>query len=122
MGIVTDKGLEYIAKLINGVSVDGFCYMATGTGSGVELYADTALGSENTLYGSARTLATCTYLATGNAKWDATFNFTGDVTVREIGIFNSNGDMLYRRLLSGNRYYHDGDAGEFVVTMTFERV
>lgn len=123
-GVITNTGLEYIAKNTNGVADNEFIYMALGTGSTAASATNTTLGAENTLYGSARKQATCTYSSTGIATWNAQFSFTGAVTVREVGIFDSSsgGNLLYRRVLTANRVYADGDAAEFSVSFTFEMV
>lgn len=123
MGTITNSGLEYIAKNINGVDDNEFAYMAIGTDPTSESVSDTALGSENTQYGSARKQATCTYTSPGTAVWNALFSFTGEVTVREIGIFDAptGGNLLYRRVLASNRNYSDGDAAEFTVYIPLER-
>lgn len=122
-GVITNIGLEFIAKNTTGVADNEFVYLALGTDPTSALATDTALGAENTLYGSARKLATCTYTSTGISTWNALFSFTGDVTVREVGLFDasSGGNMLYRRVLSSNRNYADGDAAEFTVSLTFAR-
>jgi hypothetical protein len=120
-GVVTNVGLEYLAKNANGVADTEFLYMALGTGSTAASATDTALGSENTLYGSARKQATCTYSATGIATWEALFSFTGNVTVREIGIFDASNRLLYRRVLADNKPYSDAMAARFTVSMTFQR-
>src|SRR5574344_2196779 len=95
-GVVTNVGLEYLAKNANGVADTEFLYMALGTGSTAAIAANTMLSYENTQYGSARKQATCSYSSTGIATWNAQFSFTGDVTVREIGIFDapSGGNLL----------------------------
>lgn len=123
MGTITNTGLEFMAKLINGVASNEFTYIALGTDPTAENSADTALGAENTTNGSARKQATCTYISPGTASWNALFSFTGSVTVREIGIFDAptGGNLLYRRVLSANRSYSDGDAAEFTITHTFVR-
>jgi hypothetical protein len=124
MGTTSDKGLESMARMINGVSAPAaFTRIANGTGSTAEANNQTALVTENTLYGAARKVATCTFTSPATATWDALFSFTGNVTVRELGIFNaaSSGDMLYRRLLASNRSYVDGDSMEVIITHTFAR-
>jgi hypothetical protein len=120
--MITNTGLEYIAKNTCGLSSNAFIYFATGAGSTDESADDTALASENTLYGSARKIATCTFTSPSTAIWTATFAFTGDVTVREYGIFDDGGHLLARKVLSENQYFHDTGAGTFTYMIPFARV
>lgn len=125
MAILTDAGLEAVARLINGVSAGAaFTYMALGSGSTAESASQTALVSENTTNGAARAAATCTYEATGISKWVKTFNFTGASTLREIGIFNaaSTGTMLIRHVLAADKVYANGESVEITITNTLSRV
>ncbi len=120
--MITNTGLEFIAKNTCGVSSNAFTYFATGAGSTAESADDTALASENTLYGSARKIATCTFSSPSTAIWEATFAFTGDVTVREYGIFDDSGNLLARKVLTENQYFHDTGAATFTYMIPFARV
>ena len=104
MAIVTLAGLQYAAKILNGVSTDLFIYLATGSGSTAEAESQTALVSENTASGMGRAEATCSYVADYTMHWEYewTNNSAGDVTIREIAIFDaaSNGHMLIRHVYS----------------------
>jgi hypothetical protein len=125
MATVVDAGLVAVAKMINGVdSIAPFIYMATGSSSTAEAYGQTALVSENTLYGSARAEATCSYEATGISKWVHLFTFSGTVTIREIAIINavSGGIMLIRHVLVNDKVYGDGESVEITFTTTTARV
>lgn len=119
MGTIPNAGLDAMAALL----ADAFPYIANGTDPTGEAYTDTALGAENTLYGSARKEATRNTSSTGIATWNTTFYFTGDVTVREYSIQSSSsgGIMLYRRVLASNRNYVDGDSMEVNVSHTYAR-
>jgi len=124
MGTITDQGLEDMARFLNGVSPPSpYIYIANGSDATEESTGHTALGAENTLYGSARKAATCSYTALGISTWNAVFYFTGDVTVREYGIFNasSGGRMLYRRVLSTYRNYVDADSMEVFISHSYAR-
>jgi len=123
MGTITNTGLEYIAKNLNGLVDSEFTYIAIGTDSTAESTSNTSLGAENTTLGAARKQATCAYTSPGTASFNALFSFSGNVTVREVGIFDapSGGHLLYRRVLAANRNYSDGDAAEFTVTIPFTR-
>lgn len=116
-------GLEYLTKNLNGVDDVVFGYMATTADATAFSDSDTALVAENTLYGSARKAATCTFVAPGTARFNALFSFTGDVTVRAIAIFSelTGGIMLYKRVLAENENYHDGGAMEYTVNVNFVR-
>lgn len=125
MAIVVDTGLAAMAKLINGVdSLSPFTYMANGSGSTDEAISQTALITENTLYGAARKLATCSYEETGVSKWVAMFTFSGSVTINELGIFNASsaGIMLLRHKLASAKSYTDGESVEVTLTNTMSRV
>jgi hypothetical protein len=124
MATITDAGLTVVAKRLNGSGADAaFTYIATGSGSTAESTSHTALVAENTANGSARATATCTQENTGDSKWVKTFNFTGNVTVREIGIFNapSGGTMFLRHVLASDREYENGQSLEITITNTTSR-
>lgn len=124
MGTITDGGLNEIAKKINGASPGAvFNYIALGTSAQAENPADVSLAAENTLYGAARKIANVASFSPGGITWNTTFQFTGPVTVREIGIFNapSGGTILYRWVLAANRVYNDGDGVQVNVTLQLAR-
>lgn len=125
MAILTNAGLEAVARLINAVSAGAaFTYMALGSGSTAEAATQTALVTEITTNGGQRAAATCTYEATGVSKWVKTFSFSGNVTLREIGIFNaaSTGTMLIRHVLAADKAYVNGESVEITITNTLSRV
>lgn len=118
--MITNDGLNTQATLLIGA----FPYIGNGAGSTSEADTDSALESENTLYGSARKAATVSTSPNGIAAWDALFTITGgDVAVREYAIFSaaSGGTMLYRRVLLTTRNYTDGDALEIHVVHNHTR-
>ncbi|MEN6293570.1 MAG: hypothetical protein ABFD07_16345 [Methanobacterium sp.] len=120
MGTITNDGLDTQAALL----IEAFPYIANGTGSTAEAETDTALESENALYGAARKAATTSTSSNGISTWYALFAITGgNVSVREYGIFSasSGGTMLYRRVLLAARNYTDGDALELNITHTHAR-
>jgi len=106
MATLVDTGLEYIAKLINGVSVAPFTYIGLGSGTTAEATTDTVLVTELTANGLARAAATCGYEAPGKATWSKEFTATADSqTINEVGIFNdaSAGNMLMRHKYSSTK-------------------
>lgn len=122
MATVTDDGLEIIAKQLCGITTDPVAKMATGTSSTAESTADTQLGNENSGNGSDR--ATCdsiTYEATGVSKWVHQFDFTASTTVREIGLFDSAGNLFMRHVLASDRAYAAGESLEITLTNTTQR-
>lgn len=122
MATVTNKGLEIMAKQLNGVTTDPVTRMATGTSSTAESTADTQLGNENAGNGSDRaTCDTIAYEDTGISKWVHQFNFTGSVTVREIGLFDSAGNLFMRQVLSVDRLYASGESLEITLTNITQR-
>ena len=125
MVTLVDAGLSAVAQMINGSgTIDPFTYMATGSGTTEESTSQTALIAENTLYGSARAQATCTYETLGISKWVHTFTFTNNLTVGELGIFNNSsaGIMLMRHKLAATKNYSNGESVEITLTNTSSRV
>lgn len=123
--LVVDVGLEFIARLLNGVSTDAFLQVACGEGSSGPTNGDTVLGSEITTAGGQRKGATCSYEASYIAKWITTFNFTGTFAVTEEGIFDAvgpppAGNMLVRHVFTVKNV-EDGDAIEFTNRITISR-
>lgn len=106
MATLVDTGLEYIAKLINGVSVAPFRYIALGSGVVPEAIDQTALVTELTENGLARAEATCGYEATGKATWSKEFTATADgMQINEVAIFDAAtaGNMLMRHKYSSTK-------------------
>jgi hypothetical protein len=121
---MTDLSLEFAAKQFSGLSSVTSLYIATGSGSTAEADADVALAVENTLNGSARALATASYVETGDiAKLSISFTFTGAVTVREFGLFSaSTGDTcLYRHVLDADRSYISAQGIDIEIPIPFGR-
>jgi len=113
MATLTNIGLQYGSKLFNGVSVAPFKYLANGSGSTAEGVGNTTLAAENTLYGSARKVATCTYEGAYTAKMAATWTASGGgFTVREIGIFDaatSGGNLGIRHVYAEDHPIESGE-------------
>jgi len=103
--LLVDTGLEYAAKLLNGVSTSPFQYIAIGSGSTSPQITDTALESE-----IDRTSASTFYESPFKANFTAIFNFSSSVTIREAGIFNdaTSGNLLSRVTFAAKSF----DAGE----------
>jgi len=120
---ITNKGLEIKAKLLNGVASTPFTYVALGSGTTYEANDQTALVTEITTNGGARAAATCEYEADYKAKWTKTFNFTGSLSVNEVGIFDaaSNGNMLMRHKFSATKSVENGDSLAITIKETESR-
>jgi hypothetical protein len=123
MATITNKGLEIKAKLLNGVASTPFTYVALGSGTTDEANDQTALVTEITTNGGARAAATCEYEADYKAKWTKTFNFTGSLSVNEVGIFDaaSNGNMLMRHKFSATKSVENGDSLAITIKETESR-
>lgn len=118
MSTLMNTGKAEIAKLMNGVDTPtAFTYMAIGSGSTAEAATQTALVTEITTNGGARAAATCAYVANYTARWTRLFEFSGNVTLREVGIFNasSGGDMLLRHVYAADKTYINGESVEIIV-------
>jgi hypothetical protein len=125
MATITTTGIAAIAQMINNSqTITPFTFMATGSGNTAESAGHNALVTENTLYGSARAGSTCTYAATGISQWVSLFTFNGNVTIREIGIFNllASGTMLLRHVLASDKTYGAGESVQITITTTIAAV
>jgi len=104
--LLVNTGLEYAAKLLNGVSTSPFQYIAIGSGSTSPQTTDTALESE-----VDRTVANTSYESPYKAKFTAIFNFTSFTTIREAGIFNdSSGGNLLSRVTFAAKSFNAGES------------
>lgn len=120
MATLVDKGIEMVAKLVNGVSAAPFTYVAVGSGTTAEADDQTALVTEHAASGLARAAATCSYEATGKAKWVHEFTAAADsLAVNEVGVFNaaSAGDMLMRHKYASTKTLDTGET--LTVTIVF---
>lgn len=121
-GTLTDKGLEIIAKIVNGVSGNVIDEIAIGSGTAVESTSDTALANEITTNGGARKIGvTATYEAPGKSVWSTQFDFSGDLAVNEIGLFEA-ANLIVRRVLPTTRNVTSGDSMVVNFYLTFTRV
>jgi len=124
MATLLDSGLEYIAKLINGVSTAPFKYIALGSGTTAEATNQTGLTTELAANGLARAEATCGYEALGKATWTKEFTATADSqTINEVGIFNnaSAGNMLMRHKYSSTKTLDNTESLTVSIVYTQER-
>jgi hypothetical protein len=121
MATITGTGIAAMARMIAGVSPpDPFTFLATGSGSTVESADDTALAAENTQYGAERAAAVCVYSALNTVRWSRVIEFSGNVTIQEIGVFNAAaaGDMFLRVLLAQALVFASSDQVEITITHT----
>jgi len=124
MATFVDVGIEYVAKLINGVSTSPFIYMALGSSPGLEGDDQTQLFSERTSYGLERKEVVCSYEAPGKATWSGEFDCTTDgIYVNEVGIFDdaSAGHMLVRHRYVSQKILDAGDKMTVSVVFTETR-
>ncbi len=124
MATLVDTGLEYIAKLINGVSVAPFKYIALGSGTTTEATTDTALATEIAANGLARAEATCGYESLGKATWTHEFTATADgQQINEVGIFDaaSAGHCLMRHKYSSAKALDNTESLTVSIVYTQER-
>lgn len=122
MATFVDTGLEGVAKLTNGVSVDPFTVIALGSGTTAEATDQTALVTELTTNGLAKATATCGYEATGKATWVHTFTSTADSQViNEIAILNTAAAMMMRHKYASAKNLDDTESITVTVTFTEDR-
>jgi len=124
MATFVDAGIEYVAKLINGVSTDPFTYMAIGSGDTAEANGQTALVTEYVDFGLERVGATCAYEASGKATWSKEFTCANDgKTVNEVAILDAAaaGNMLMRHKFTSTKNLDTGDKLTISVTFTETR-
>lgn len=122
--LIVNPGLQFMAKLLNGVSVAPFKYMAVGTDATVADPTDDALYAESVISGLARLEATCAYEASYIADLQANFvnNESGDIDLEEAGIFDtasSGGNMLCRKVFASTKTLGSGEAVTIDWKITF---
>jgi hypothetical protein len=116
---LTNAGFAEIAGLLCAdVGGTGWDYTALGTGDTAPAAAQTALVAEIATSGGERSAGTgtrqTTTVANDTFQLVTTFNFTGALAIKEVGIFNATpaGTMLSRQLLT----YTAADGDSIVVT------
>jgi len=107
--LIVNAGLEYAAKLLNGVHATYFRAIAIGTDATAAANEQTALVAEYT-----RALATLSYEASYIAKFTKTFEFGSGVAedIVEAGILDNNvsgGNMLARATFAAKSVSADVD-------------
>ena len=125
MATLVNAGLEFKAKILNGVSASEFKWAALGTGSTAEANDQTALVAEITTNGGARMIAdTIAYEADYKAKLIATWNFTGTLGINECGVFDQlavGGNMLMRHKFAATKNVENGDSLQLTIKETESR-
>ncbi|AAM07154.1 predicted protein [Methanosarcina acetivorans C2A] len=109
--MITNAGKEALARRAVGVEATAeFDYIGTGTGSSAAADTDTALESENNSNGAVRTQGIATYPENYKGRVVITLTITGNVTIREMGIFNaaSGGTLLARGIFTEDQNYTAG--------------
>ena len=104
--VITNTGKAAMANRLIGSTDAAFTYLALGTGTTTEAATDTALESEITDSGLARTSATTSRVTTtvtnDSARLEYTWTATASKAVTECGVFNasSSGTMLGHKVFS----------------------
>ena len=119
--IVTNNGLERIAKLLGGISSDSYDSIAIGTDNTSELATDTALGTE-----VQRQLASISYVADYKVKYEKVFTFSSgeEYTIVEAGIFDSitpSGSVIFNRLTFSGKAVDSNTDLSVTITITASR-
>ena len=109
--LIVNAWLAEVTNLLWNVSTPTeFTYLATGSDATAAAAAQTTLVSENSWSWSDRAAATVTQETTSVSNDTLqllhTFNFSGAITVSEVGIFNaaSSGDMLARYIPTSDTF------------------
>ena len=120
VGTITNAGLEFEDKLLVGVSVKPFKYIALGSGTTAEANDQNDLTTEITDNGGARAEGTPSYEADYKAKVTKTFTASGDLTVNECGLFDdaSSGHMYARAKFAATKNLATGDTLQITFTIT----
>jgi hypothetical protein len=124
---VSNASLAVISGLVgNSGSQTAFTYVANGSGSTTYAASQTALVAENVnTYGFGRAAATVSRTTTTQTNdtltYAKTWTASGDVTVRELGIFNdsSTGTMLHRTVLAADKSISSGETFTLAYTVVF---
>ena len=133
MATLVDKGLEMMARVLNGTfggtpTFAAPTYMALGSGVTAESTSDTALVTEITTDGGERAVATVGYEASYKSTWVKTFNFTGTLAINECGIFDGatpgagNSNMLMRHKFAATKNVINGDSLQLTIKETMSAV
>lgn len=125
MATLVNKGLEYKAKILIGVSASEFKWIALGTDDTAEAEAQTALLAEITTNGGSRMLAdTIAYEADYKAKLIATWTFTDVLAINECGVLDQlavGGNMLMRHKFAATKNVENGDSLQLTIKETESR-
>lgn len=133
MATIVDKGLECMARLVNGVlggspAASYFDYIAVGTDATAESTSQTALIAEETGDGMERQAATVSYVANNQARWYYYFDpLSSSHTINECGIFDgptpgaANSNMLLRHVFAAPIEMVKQDFLDLTITITMNR-
>ena len=91
--LIVNSGLEYVAKLLNGLNTAPFAKLAVGTDNTPPLQGDIALGAQDSIID-----ATVDYEADYKAVFYGTFTFTSGVTLQEAGLFVTDAGVMLNRV------------------------
>jgi hypothetical protein len=129
MATLVDSGLEYIPKIMGGISTDIFKYVALDKGETVEGNDKTALVDEIVTadaVGGVRKLAdTVEYEADYKLKLIVSWTFADAVTINGCGIFDvvteEGGHMLMIHAFSSGKPVDNGDTLQLTLKYTQSR-
>jgi len=117
--IITDAGLNQLAKLFSGRDTAYFAYIALGTGTNGPSPSDTELENE-----VIRKPATVT-IDGGKVTFKITIEpgELVDVNITEVGLFNaeSGGVLYYRKVREQGLYFNEDVGADVVIEVTFSR-
>lgn len=115
--LIVNKGKEFAAKLLIGVSINPFDYIQIGEGTTPPAAGNTAMENQTNkaLYEGGEKAASVSYVTDYKARLSSTFAFTGSVAITESGVMDrpqaEAPNMLCRQTF-GAKNMNDGESLE----------
>jgi hypothetical protein len=123
MAILVNEGLEYLAKLACGASVDPYTDIMLGSGTTAEANdCSFASMTEITTNGGAKvTAGTIAYVPDYKASWVHTFTFSGPLAINQCAICNGAEKFLVYHKFAATKNVDDDETLTLTFVMTEAR-
>ena len=123
MAVLVNEGLEFLAKLACGESVDPFTDIMLGSGTTAEgnTCAYASMTEITTNGGEKATCDTAAYEADYKAKWIHLFTFTGALAINQVAICNTAEKFLVYHKFGATKNVDDGETLQLTFVMTESR-